>query len=90
MGDETSYVTLIGLAGLSRNEDGRECVEALAAREVEKTLQELRAKWLCAHRASIRGQASVTPEELMARLAKEDDEFCYDGTLDVAVRGNGA
>lgn len=35
-------------------------------------------------------KASVTSEELMARLAEEDDEFCYDGTLDVAVRGNGA
>jgi integrase/recombinase XerD len=35
-------------------------------------------------------KASVTPDELMARLAEEDDEFCYDGTLGVAVRNNGA
>ena len=35
-------------------------------------------------------KASVTPEELMARLAEEDDEFCYDGTLGVVVRSSGA
>jgi len=35
-------------------------------------------------------KASVTAEELMVRLAEEDDEVCYDGTLDVAVRNNGA
>lgn len=45
--DETSDVTLIELAGLSTNEDGREYVETLAAREREAPLQELRAKWLC-------------------------------------------
>ena len=27
-------------------------------------------------------KASVTAEELMVRLAEEDDEFCYDGTLE--------
>jgi len=35
-------------------------------------------------------KASVTPEELMARLAEEDDEFGYDSTLGVAVRNSGA
>ena len=35
-------------------------------------------------------KANVTAEELMARLAEEDDEVCYDGTLGVEARGNGA
>ena len=35
-------------------------------------------------------KANVTAEELMARLAAEDDELGYDGTLDVAVRNSGA
>jgi integrase/recombinase XerD len=35
-------------------------------------------------------KANVTAEELMARIAAEDDEFCCDGTLGVAVRSNGA
>lgn len=45
--DETSDIKLVELAGLSANDDGRQYLEALAAREREETLQELRAKWLC-------------------------------------------
>ena len=35
-------------------------------------------------------KANVAPEELMARLAEEDDEICYDGTQDIGLRNSGA
>ncbi len=49
------------------------------------------ATWLpfpVADSGRLDGHARRVAEELMARLAAEDDEFGYDGALDVEVRNN--
>ncbi len=67
---------LVDLAGLSAHQDARPYVEALAAREPEEPLPEIKAKWLCVSLAWLYERRNEY-EDPLREVAKVYADFDY-------------